>query len=198
MTGTSQTTRTVAVIENPAAAHAALSPLRLELLRQLDQPASATELAARLSISRQRLTYHLHVLERHGLIALAEERRRRGFIERRYRRKGNLVVAPDIVAREPSASEREEMSADAVMAAASDAIRAVGTLSRQAAAAAKHLVTATLTTDVTFASPADLRRFLDGVAALAARYDKAGSREGAPHRITLISHPQPSEDRVRP
>lgn len=184
----------VNVVDRAAAAHAALSPLRRTILQELEAPASATELADRLEIPRQKLNYHLRVLERHGLVALAEERRRRGFIERRYARSGTVILAPDLVEPEPRATGRDEMSADALVAAACDAIRAVGALGEAAGLAGKSLVTATLAADVTFGSPGDLRAFLEDAAALASRYDAGPDADGARYRVSVLSHPTVPDD----
>jgi DNA-binding transcriptional ArsR family regulator len=182
------------VVEESAVAHAALSPLRLRILRHLDAPASASELARSMEVPRQKLTYHLNVLERHGLVELDEERRRRGFVERRFRRSGSVVLAPDLVEPVPEMSDRDALSADAVVAAATDAIRAIGRLAPAAAASGASLPTATLTTQIAFATPGDLRSFLADVADLAARYD-AGSRPGGrAMTLTVLSHPAVSPE----
>ncbi len=66
--------------------HAAevLQPLRLEILRLAREPASATEIAQRLSLSRQRVNYHVRVLARSGFLKRSGRRRRRNMIEQRY------------------------------------------------------------------------------------------------------------------
>ncbi|NIP81922.1 MAG: helix-turn-helix domain-containing protein, partial [Gemmatimonadetes bacterium] len=48
----------------------------------LERPDSAVGLARRLGDTRQRLNYHLRVLEGAGLVELEEERPRRGVRER--------------------------------------------------------------------------------------------------------------------
>lgn len=188
-------TGTVTVLDDAAAAHAALSPLRLQLLQALDEPASASELGSRLALSRQKVGYHLRVLEEHGLIELAEERQRRGFVERRFRRCGTPVLSPDLVEPDASLSPADAMSAQAVVAAAADAVRAIGSLTRAAAADGRQLVTATMATDVTFGRPADLRSFLEDVAALAARYDGGEDGAGARYRISVLTHPNTDNER---
>ena len=60
----------VAVIEDPAAAEVSLDPLRSRLLAELTEPASATMLAGRVGLARQKVNYHLKSLEQHGLIEL--------------------------------------------------------------------------------------------------------------------------------
>src|SRR3954467_2475118 len=72
----------IEVIDDPAAAVVALDPVRARLLGELAEPASATSLAARLDLSRQKVNYHLRALEAHGLVELVEERPRRGLTER--------------------------------------------------------------------------------------------------------------------
>lgn len=47
----------IAVIEDPAAAEASLDPMRARLLAALAEPASATMLAARVGLPRQKVNY---------------------------------------------------------------------------------------------------------------------------------------------
>jgi DNA-binding transcriptional ArsR family regulator len=180
---------TVSLIDDAATAHIALSPLRRRILTALSEPASATELADRLELTRQRVGYHLKLLEAHGLIRVVEERPKRGFVEHMYQRIGEPAIAPDLAATPDRTATRDAWAAAAAVAAASDVVRAIGTLSAGAAAAGSTLVTATGTAEVTFARPSDLAAFLEEFAALAARYDRGGDAQGARHTVTLISHP---------
>ena len=68
--------KSVAVIDDPAAAEASLDPIRTRLLAELTEPRSATMLAATIGLPRQQVNYHLKTLERHGLVELVEERRK--------------------------------------------------------------------------------------------------------------------------
>ena len=72
----------VEVIERPAAAAVALDPIRARLLSELAEPGSASSLAERVGLPRQKINYHLRTLEAHGLVRLVEERQRRGLTER--------------------------------------------------------------------------------------------------------------------
>ena len=58
----------VTVIDDPAAAEASLDPIRARLLAELAEPGSASTLAARVGLTRQKANYHLRALERHGLV----------------------------------------------------------------------------------------------------------------------------------
>ena len=64
----------VAVIDDPAAAEAALEPARARLLAQLTEPRSASMLATAVGLPRQKVNYHLRTLEQHGLVELVQER----------------------------------------------------------------------------------------------------------------------------
>ena len=69
------------VLNDTSQLAAVLSPLRMRVLREMQQPASATSLAPRLGLSRQTLNYHLRELEREGFLEVVEERPRRGCFE---------------------------------------------------------------------------------------------------------------------
>src|ERR687891_2886712 len=85
----------VTVIDDPAAAEASLDPVRARLLAELAEPASATMLAARLGLPRQKVNYHLRALERHGLVELVEERRKGNMTERLMRATAaSYVISP--------------------------------------------------------------------------------------------------------
>ncbi|HZB04799.1 MAG TPA: helix-turn-helix domain-containing protein, partial [Actinomycetota bacterium] len=72
----------VSVIEDPEAAEVSLDPIRTRLLAELAEPASATAVAARVGLPRQKVNYHLRTLEEHGLIELVEKRRKGNMTER--------------------------------------------------------------------------------------------------------------------
>src|SRR5687767_13332311 len=72
----------VEVIDDPAAAAAAVEPVKSQLLAALAEPASAATLAARLGLPCQKINYHLRSLEGHGLVHVSRERRWGGLTDR--------------------------------------------------------------------------------------------------------------------
>src|SRR5262249_50724944 len=72
----------IQVIDNPAAAALAVEPMGSRPLPELAAPASAATLATRVGLARQKVNYHLHALEAHGLVRLAQERKWGGLTER--------------------------------------------------------------------------------------------------------------------
>jgi DNA-binding transcriptional ArsR family regulator len=69
------------------------------LLARLRSPASAAVLSEEFAMPRQKIGYHLRMLEKAGLVAEAGTRRRRGFTERMLETRSDaLIVDPMILA----------------------------------------------------------------------------------------------------
>jgi len=186
----------VEVIDDPAAAVVALGPVRARLLAELAEPGSASSLAARLGIPRQKLNYHLRALEAHGLVEEVDSRRHGGITEHVFQATAaSYVVSPAALgaaATDPARSDR--LSARYLIALAARVVREVGQLARGADRAGKRLPTLAIDTEVGFRSPAEQAAFADelaaAVTALASRYhDDAGRR----HRLVAVVHPVPKE-----
>ena len=75
-------TPAIEVIADSEAAAVALDPVRSRILAALPEPGSATTVAAAVGETRQKVNYHLRLLEAHGLVRLVAERPRRGLTER--------------------------------------------------------------------------------------------------------------------
>lgn len=184
------------VIDDPAAAAAALDPIRNRLLSELREPASATELAARLAIPRQKINYHLRTLESHGLVAVAETRKWGGLTERRVVAKASsFVVSPSAlgpIAADPSL-EVDRLSASYLIALAARVVREVSALIRGALAAKKNLATLSIDSVIRFRSASERAAFTaeltDSINGLAAKYHDETAPGGRSHRLVLIVHP---------
>jgi DNA-binding transcriptional ArsR family regulator len=186
----------VTVIDDPAAAEASLDPIRARLLAELAQPASATMLAARLGVPRQKVNYHLRALERHGLVELVAERRKGNVNERLLRATAaSYVISPAAlaaVAPDP-ASAPDRLSARWLLALAAQLVRDLGDLLAGASKAGKPLATFAIDGQVRFASAADRAAFADELAAtvtaLVARYHDQSAPGGRDHRVVVALHP---------
>ncbi len=155
----------------------ALDPLRRRLIELLDEPASATVLAGRLGLPRQRVNYHLRQLEAAGLVELDSPRPRRGVTERLYRRVADvLLVAPDIV--DDRLDRRDRVGVAGVLGAAVSVLDHGSTVAAEAAATGRRVAAATVDTTIHLEDPAAMRRLLDDLAELLARYDRPAA-EGA-------------------
>ena len=76
--------RDVLYLEEREQAETLLKPQRIEVLRQLAEPRTCTEIAGRLEQTPQRVDYHVRRLVEAGLVELVSERRVRGITEGIY------------------------------------------------------------------------------------------------------------------
>lgn len=192
----------VALLDDPGRLLAGLSPLRARLLDALAGPASATELAKRLGLTRQKVNYHLRVLESAGLVELVEVRQRRGCTERVMRRSAAaFVVDPAVVpaAADSPVRSRDRHAAEHLIGTASDTVREVARMQTAAEAHGQRLLTFTLETEVAFAHPSDVHAFAD---ALAAAMAEVGQRfhhpAGRHYRVVAGGHPARAPRSRRP
>ncbi len=188
----------VTVIEDPEAAAVSLDPIRARLLAELAAgPASATMLAGRVGLPRQKVNYHLKALERHGLVELADERRKGNVTERLMRATAaSYVISPlALAAVQPDPDRfRDQLSARWLLALGARLVRDVGSLITGAAKAHKRLATYALDGEVRFASAADRAAFIQeltaGVSALLRKYDA-----GRPKKAATTGSSSPSTPR---
>jgi DNA-binding transcriptional ArsR family regulator len=187
----------LSVIDDPAAAGVSLDPIRARLLAELAEPGSASSLAAKVGLARQKVNYHLRTLEQHGLIELVEERRKGNMTERVMQAvAASYVISPaalGTIAPDPARAP-DRLSARWLIAVAARTVREVGELLAGATKAGKRLATFAVDGEVRFASAADRAAFADelaqAVTALVGRYHDESAPTGRPHRVVVAIHPE--------
>ena len=187
------------VVGDAAGAAAMLHPLRLSLLSSLREPGSATTLAGRLGLPRQKVNYHLRELEKHGLVELVEEKRKGNCTERILRATAlHYVISPATVgalAADPS-QIRDRFSSAYLTALVAQALRDLGVLRGKADDAGKKLATFSLQADVRFASPEKRSAFTEeltaAVAGLVAKYHDENAKGGRRTRFLVGAYPTPT------
>src|SRR3954451_22328338 len=186
----------VAVIEDPAAAEVSLDPIRARLLAELSEPASATMLAAKVGLPRQKVNYHLKTLEAHGLVEMIEERRKGNVNERIMRATAaSYVISPTVLASVEPDPDRspDQLSASWLLAVAARLVRDLGSLITGAAKARKRVATFAIDGRVRFASAADRAAFAEELASvvteLVGRYHDESAEGGRDHRVIVALHP---------
>jgi DNA-binding transcriptional ArsR family regulator len=179
----------VMVIANPAAAEASLDPIRARLLAELTVPGSASSLAVTTGLTRQKVNYHLHELERHGLVELVEERPKGNFVERVVQATAQSYVISPAVVPDPS-KQPDQRSARWLLAIAGRLVAEVGELMTRAAEAGQQLATLGMDSTIRFASAQERAAFAveltDAVNGLVAKYHAEQGRE---HRFLVALHP---------
>src|SRR3954454_1385998 len=194
------------VNEDPAAAPVALEPAAGRLLSAVAAPPSAATFASRVGLARQKVNYHLHALEAHRLVRLAEERKWGGLTERL------LVAAAASYVGSPSAMgpvaadptrETDKLSASYLIALGARVVREVGDLVRRATETGKRLATLAVDTEVRFRSATDRAAFsnelTDAITKLVSKYHDESAAGGRAHRLVVVAHPLPQKsDRKEP
>src|SRR6478672_4513255 len=172
----------IEVIEDPAAAEASLDPIRTRILQELVQPASATQLAAKLGLPRQKVNYHLKALERHGLVELVEERRKGNVTERLLRATAASYLISPVALQSVAPDPRrfaDRFSAFWLLALAGRMVQEVGKLIAGAAAARQKLATFAIDGEITFRTASDRAAFAEelgiAVTRLVDKYHDAGA-----------------------
>ena len=186
----------IAVIEDPAAAEASLDPIRTTILRELVRPGSATQLAVRVGLPRQKVNYHLKALERHGLVELVEERRKGNVTERVLQATAaSYLISPSALASVSPDPRRfsDRFSAFWLLALAGRMVQEVGKLIAGASAARQKLATFAIDGEITFRTAAERAAFAEElgveVTRLVDKYHDAGSPQGRRHRLVVALHP---------
>jgi DNA-binding transcriptional ArsR family regulator len=187
------------VVRSAGSAAALLDPTRQQLLLHLREPDSATGLARRLRIPRQRINYHLKVLEGAGLVELVEERRKGNCLERVVRATARaFLISPEALGELGPTAETaaDRLSSAYLIAAAGRTIRDVAALEARARKEGKRVATLTLETEVRFASAEARAQFADDLAEafarIAARYHDDRAPGGRRFRLLASVHPVPA------
>lgn len=185
----------VDVLTQPERLAAVLSPIRRRLLESLQQPDSASGIARKLGLPRQKVNYHLRELERAGFVELDEERQRRGCLERLVRVTARyFVVSSEFLgglAANPDQMQ-DRFSSAYLVAAAARLARDVAVLREKANEAQQRLATLALETEVSFSSPAAFRAFseevIEAIGGIAAKYNRTDQSNSRRFRILLGAH----------
>lgn len=195
------------VISASDAAIVALDPVRSQLLAHLREPHSASGLARKLGLPRQRVTYHLRQLENHGLVVGAGERQWGGITERLVIATAKAyVISPEALgpsAPPPAPTERpDRLSAAFLLALAAQTVRHLGALLARSRRTGKAAETFAIQADVALASPAARADFARDLAAavtgVVARYHDEGTPGGRVHRLVVGAYPLPSAEEQQP
>jgi DNA-binding transcriptional ArsR family regulator len=188
------------VIDDAEAAAAALDPTRARLLSELAEPASATALAHRVGLSRQKVNYHLRTLEAHGLVEQSGARRHGGLTERLLvATAAAYVISPAALGKAAEAADpacaANRLSARYLIALGARIVREVGALARRADAEGKLLPTLGIDVEVGFRTGDEQVTFADDltrvVGSLAARYH---ADDGRRSRLVVGVHPIPDQE----
>jgi len=144
-----------AITDGPRAAALVQHPLRPRIMSIAREPASATQIAAVLGETRQKVNYHVRQLHRAGLLRPAGRRKKRNMVEQRFVATARAyVLAPQLVG--PLAAEAarvaDALSASHLVALASQAQAELATVMEAAGAQGKRVATLSASAELRFES----------------------------------------------
>jgi len=190
--------RPLDVIRSRETAATLLQPLRQEILESLGEPESASGLARRLGLPRQKVNYHLRELEKDGFVELVEERRRGNCTERVVRATArSYLISPEALGALGSDPGRipDRLSAAYLVATAGRAVRDIGEMQERADEEGKRLATLTLTSEVRFASAEARNAFAEelatALAGLVAKHHDESTPGGRRFQFFVGGYPAP-------
>ena len=152
----------LALVLDAERASALLHPLRLRLLALAREPASASEMAARLGLPRQRVGYHVRLLARAGFLRRAGRRRKRNMVEQRYRAAARaFVLAPEILGPlEADWRQVEDAGSAAYLLALTEQVRSdLARAWQRSGKRGKDLAAISVKSQFRFGSPEERERF---------------------------------------
>src|SRR5262245_22599988 len=185
-----------AVADRRQAAALIAHPLRPRLVALAAEPVSASELAAKVGLSRQRVNYHVRQLARARSLRRAGQVRKRNLIEQRYVATARAyVLAPEVLG--PLAADRapaeDAFSAARLVALASEAQTDVSHAVAAAAAQGKRLATLSMSADIRFESADEREAFThalqSAVIDVIARHTSPAPASGRPYRLVVGCYP---------
>jgi DNA-binding transcriptional ArsR family regulator len=193
-------------IGNRQRAGALLHPLRQRLLSLSKEPASASELARRLGLPRQRVNYHVRKLESAGFLKPAGRARKGNMIEHKYVATARAyVLSPGLLG--PIGADWRDIadtaSADYLLALAEQVRSDVGRSAAEAETDGKRIATLSLKSQFRFDSPGQRSDFAAAVRTavvdVIARHSSPNRLEngrpgkGKPFRLVLACYPVAAE-----
>ena len=175
-------------------------PTRLRILDALRTPDSAAGAARRIGQPRQRITHHVHELEKAGLLRHAGERRKGAFVEQLYESVAGTFVIPSRLAW----GDGERLQAIAAQVSLQHLVevgerleRAAASLLDRAAFDGEQIPSAAVEATVRFADAEARAAFLDEHLALTAQLiERYASPTGDDFTVTVVAHPAIDEEQM--
>lgn len=193
-------------IEELDRAMALLKPIRLEILRRLDEPRTCPELADFFDESAQKIYYHIKALEQAGLVEKTEERRVRGIMEGYYQAKARSYwLAPKLIGQIGGGrATQDQISLNVLLQLAEEVIEDTGRLGN-ASALGKDVPSLSMSAHIHLPNAARRAEFLHEIQQifqqLAVKYglpqDEIAITDEQGFRLVLMCYPKPEGYNIR-
>jgi DNA-binding transcriptional ArsR family regulator len=179
--------RDVLYLDQIEQAETLLKPQRIEVLRQLGEPHTCTEVAARLDQTPQRVYYHVRRLVDAGLVTQVSERRVRGINEGIYQASAHSYwLSPRLVGRLGLRKQQDEMSLGYLLDLVEEVQADIGALDRTR----PELPSVGVSGEIRV-PPAQRQEFLDDLkTVLQDLFSRYGGAEGDAFRLAVACYPK--------
>ncbi|MGS2645502.1 helix-turn-helix domain-containing protein [Streptosporangium sp. LJ11] len=179
--------RDVLYLEQIEQAEALLKPQRIEVLRQLAEPRSCTEVAALLDQTPQRVYYHVKRLVEAGLVTQVTERRVRGIHEGVYQASARSYwLSPRLVGRIGLRTTRDDLGLGYLLDLMEEVQADIGALDRTA----PELPSIGVSGEIRML-PERRQEFLNDLqAALQDLFTRYGGTEGDAFKLAVACYPK--------
>ncbi|MDG4823170.1 helix-turn-helix domain-containing protein [Asanoa sp. WMMD1127] len=182
--------RDVLYLEQIEQAEALLKPQRIEVLRQLAEPRTCTEVATALGQTPQRVYYHVKRLVEAGLATQVSERKVRGISEGIYQAGARSYwLSPRLVGRIGLRKAQDELSLGYLLDLMEEVQADIGALDRTA----PELPSIGLSGEIRI-RPERRKEFLDDLqSTLQALFTRYGGAEGDAFKLVVATYPKGEE-----
>ncbi|MGH3940167.1 MAG: helix-turn-helix domain-containing protein [Pseudonocardiaceae bacterium] len=179
--------RDVLYLEQIEQAEVLLKPQRIEVLRQLAEPCSCSEVAIRLDQTPQRVYYHVKRLVDAGLVTQVAERRVRGINEGIYQASASSYwLSPRLVGRIGLRKKQDELSLGYLLDLMEEVQADIATLDRTAL----ELPSVGVSGEIRI-RPEQRQEFLNDLqAVLQDLFSRYGGVEGDAFRLAVACYPR--------
>jgi DNA-binding transcriptional ArsR family regulator len=183
--------RDVLYLEHIEQAETLLKPQRVEVLRQLAEPRTCTEVAARLGQTPQRVYYHVKRLVDAGLVEQVSERKVRGIHEGIYQAGARSYwLSPRLVGRLGTRRARDELSLGYLLDLVEEVQHDIAGLDRRA----PELPSIGVSGEIRV-RPEHRQQFLDDLRdTLQDLFTRYGGAEGDAFRLAVACYPKEHHD----
>ncbi|GIF07023.1 winged helix-turn-helix domain-containing protein [Actinoplanes siamensis] len=168
-------------------AEALFKPQRIDVLRQLDEPRSCTEVAHKLDQTPQRIYYHVKRLQDAGLVSRVAERRVRGIHEGIYQANARSYwLSPRLVGRIGSRAARDALSLGHLLDLVEEVQSDVAAIEPAKAEAPSIGVSGNIRVE-----PERRQEFLDDLTStLQELFSRYGGAQGEPFKLVVACYPK--------
>ncbi len=187
----------LALISEPTAAASLMHPERGAILERFHEPGSATSVARAMGWPRQRVGYHVRLLEKQGLLEHVEDRKAGNCTERILQASARCyTIAPAALGALAARPDRiaDRFSSAYLVARAARIVDDVGRLRELAESDGKKLATMTLETTIAFESPRAQYQFARELEAqvrrLIERFHRPDQESAREFDLTMMAHPR--------